>query len=231
MLVVGHRGAPLNGPENTILSFRKAVDMGADMLEMDVHVCASGELVVIHDRIVDRTTDGTGEVSKLDLSEIKELDGGSGESIPILDEVIAEFSGRVGFNIELKGKGTAEPLRDLLMKWIGKGSISPNDILISSFRPDEIFDIRSHAGEMKFGYIFEARPYMGMEFAHEVGAWSIHPRHDLIDEKLIEKARELSLKVITWTVNDEVDMKWLMKLGVDGIITDRPGFLADLVKS
>jgi glycerophosphoryl diester phosphodiesterase len=103
-------------------------------------------------------------------------------------------------------------------------------ILISSFKPEELFDIRSRSKKLKLGYLFETHPQMGMEFARDIGAWSIHPRLDLVDENLIARARDLGLKVIVWTVNDELDMRWMMKLGVDGIITDRPKLLTGLVK-
>ena len=81
---VGHRGAAGHEPENTLRSFRRAMELGADMVELDVHICGSGELVVIHDETVDRTTDGTGEVAKLTLDELKTLDAGRGERIPTL---------------------------------------------------------------------------------------------------------------------------------------------------
>lgn len=228
MLIIGHRGSPIGTPENTILSFEGAVEAGVDMIEMDVHLCASGELIVIHDDTVDRTTDGTGEVSKLELSEIRELDAGSGETVPTLDEVLTAFSGRVGFNIELKGRGTAGSLWQLLEDRMGKGSIPRDDIVISSFRPEELFDIRSRSDKLKLGFIFEAHPQMGLEFARDIGAWSIHPRHDIVDEVLIRRAREMGFKVIVWTINDEVEMKWMEELGVDGIITDRSGLLAEM---
>jgi glycerophosphoryl diester phosphodiesterase len=231
LLIIGHRGSPLEAPENTISSFEEAFGSGADMVELDVHLCSSGELIVIHDETVDRTTNGTGDVSDLELIEIRELDAGPGEKLPTLEEVLARFSDRIGFNIELKGAGTAEGLWKLLNDGIGERTIGLDDMLISSFKPEELFDFRSRSREMKLGYIFEAHPHMGIEFAHEIGAWSIHPKHILVDEKMIEKARELGLKVIVWTVNDEVDMKWMIELGVDGIITDKPGLLAGLVKS
>lgn len=106
---VGHRGAAGHEPENTLRSFRRAMELGADMVELDVHLCGSGELVVIHDETVDRTTDGTGEVAKMTLDEMRALDAGKGERIPTLQEVIDLATGRMDINIELKGLGTAGP--------------------------------------------------------------------------------------------------------------------------
>ena len=100
---VGHRGAAGHEPENTLRSFRKALDLGADMVELDVHLCGTGELVVIHDETVDRTTDGSGSVRDMPFHELRGLDAGKGERIPTLREVLDLLEGRAGVNIELKG--------------------------------------------------------------------------------------------------------------------------------
>jgi len=110
VLRIGHRGAAGHAPENTLASFRKAIELGLDMTELDVHVCASGELVVIHDENVDRTTNSKGWVSKLSLTELKRLDAGAGETVPTLAEVLDLLKDRIMLNIELKGLGTAEPV-------------------------------------------------------------------------------------------------------------------------
>jgi glycerophosphoryl diester phosphodiesterase len=111
--VIGHRGAAGHAPENTLRSFHKAVELGADMVELDVHLCATGEPVVIHDDTVDRTTDRSGRVRDLSLDELKALDAGDGERVPTLVEVIDEMSGRAALNVELKGLGST---RSFLMR-------------------------------------------------------------------------------------------------------------------
>ncbi len=116
VLRIGHRGAAGHAPENTLDSFRKAVELECDMTELDVHVCASGEVVVIHDETLDRTTDGKGQVSDHKLSELKQLDAGNGEEIPTLAEVLMLLKDKVMLNIELKGLGTAKPVYDLVIK-------------------------------------------------------------------------------------------------------------------
>ncbi len=110
VLRIGHRGAAGHEPENTLLSLNKAVELGCDMTEIDVHVCASGEVVVIHDEEVYRTTNGTGFVSQMSLDALKALDAGKGESIPTLEEVLSALKGRIQLNIELKGEGTPVPV-------------------------------------------------------------------------------------------------------------------------
>ena len=110
VLRIGHRGAAGHAPENTLLSLNKAMELGCDMTEIDVHICASGEVVVIHDDVVDRTTDGTGAVSELSLDELKSLDAGKGEKISTLNKVLSSLKGRISLNIEFKGEGTPEPV-------------------------------------------------------------------------------------------------------------------------
>ena len=117
-LLISHRGASHYEPENTLRSFRRALDMGAGVIEFDVRKSLDGRLVVIHDRTVDRTTDGKGAVSGKTLSELRSLDAGCGERIPTLEEVFENFAGRCGLVIELKEKGTEEetvPLSKLMV--------------------------------------------------------------------------------------------------------------------
>ena len=110
MIITGHRGAAKLEPENTRLSFQKAIDLGVDQIETDVHLTKDNHLVIIHDATVDRTTNGQGEIADLTLLEIRQLDAGKGERIPTLGEVIEWVRGKVILQIELKGPDTAEPV-------------------------------------------------------------------------------------------------------------------------
>ena len=112
LLKISHRGACGYEPENTLASFKKAIEINADMIELDVHVCKTGEVVVIHDEKVNRTTNGKGYVSQKNLESLKKLDAGKGKKIPTLIEVLDLVNKRVKVNIELKGKKTAERLRN-----------------------------------------------------------------------------------------------------------------------
>src|SRR6056297_2287931 len=105
VLKIGHRGAMGYEPENTLRSFKKAIELNVDMVELDVYVCSSGELVVIHDDKVDKTTNGKGYVSEKSFDELRKLDAGMGEKIPTLQEVLDLIDKRAKVNIELKGKG------------------------------------------------------------------------------------------------------------------------------
>ncbi|MGA1792690.1 MAG: glycerophosphodiester phosphodiesterase [Thermoplasmatota archaeon] len=225
MLKIGHRGASSHEPENTLRSFRRAVELGAEMIEFDVRLCGSGELVVIHDETVNRTTDGTGAVSDLGLRELRELDAGSGEKVPLLSEVLDEFRGKAGIDIELKGPDTAEPVSEMLAEQIGRGRWRAEDIIVSSFMPVEILQARELLKAIPLGFLFEDHPSMGVDFTSEIGIKYVLPRKDLIDSKMVEMAGSAGLGIIAWTVNDKAEVLKLAGLGVSGMISDRPELL------
>lgn len=214
VLRIGHRGASGQYPENTMLSFERALDLDVDMVELDVKLCRSGELVVIHDETVDRTTDGSGKILDLDLREIKELDAGSGEMIPTLVEVLELVRGRCGVNVELKALGTAEP--------VGKLVREMENVLVSSFHPGELYDLFSFDNSINLGFLIDKDPRGGEEFIRELGGYSIHPRYDQTYPEYVDLCHGIDLKVIVWTVNDEDDITKMVEMGVDGIISDYP---------
>src|SRR3990172_151413 len=121
ILRVGHRGAGGYAPENTLASFRKALELKVDMFELDVRLCRSGEVVVLHDETVDRTTDGSGAAGDLSFSQLKKLEAGRGEKIPTLEEVLELAAGKCGVNIELKGENTEQPVAGIIARSVAAG--------------------------------------------------------------------------------------------------------------
>ncbi len=222
-LIIGHRGASGTEPENTLRSFRKALEAGADGIELDVHLCASGELVVIHDYTVDRTTDGSGKVSDLPLDELRELDAGKGERIPLLTEVLDVIAGRVLVNIELKGDNTARSVSRVISSYLGRG-YEADDLLVSSFKPTELSDFISFGDDIRIGVLFEDHPEMYLDFAGGIGAYSVHPRKDLVSPSLVQRSVDMGCRVLTWSVNDRVEADRLRSMGVTGIFTDHPQY-------
>ncbi len=222
-LIIGHRGASGTEPENTLRSFRKAVDVGADGIELDVHTCATGELVVIHDDTVDRTTDGSGKVSELSLDQLRELDAGSGERIPLLTEVLDLIGRRILVNIELKGDSTAQGVSRIISSYLGRG-YETDDLLVSSFKPIELSDFISLEEDIRIGVLFEDHPEMYLDFAGKIGAYSVHPRKDLVDPSLVRRSVDMGCRVLTWSVNDREEVDSLISMGVDGIFTDYPQY-------
>ena len=218
VLRIGHRGAAGHAPENTLRSFEKAVLFGCDMTELDVHLCGSGELVVIHDETVDRTTDGSGPVSELSLNELKILNAGQGEEIPTLYEVLSLLRDMIKLNIELKGLGTAKPVYDLV-KGLGWGN---NDLTISSFNWDMLKEYRVLDSNARLGVLTFKNQGEALLFAEKIDAYSINPYHLLLNKKYVEDAHNKGFKVYPWTPNKELEINQAINKGVDGLISDYP---------
>ena len=137
-LVVGHRGARGHVAENTVASVKKALELGVDGIEIDVFVCASGELVVFHDKTLDKLTDAKGYIEATDLDSIRKITVLGREPIPTLEEVLETINAKAVLNIELKGTRTAKPTYALLKKYFDEGKLSPSDVFISSFDWNEL---------------------------------------------------------------------------------------------
>ena len=222
MLRIGHRGACGYEPENTLRSFHTALQLRVDMVELDVHVCRSGEIVVIHDSKVDRTTGGTGYVADKTLDELRTLDAGKGEKIPTLQEVLALVNRKVKVNIELKGAGTAKPVFQLLEKHVREFGWSYGDFLISSFNHDELKEFRRLSREFSIGVLTLDIPTGFVEFAEEIGAYSVNVWVESISRELVDDARRRGIRVFVWTVDDRDDIERMRSLGVDGIFSNYP---------
>ncbi len=222
MLKIGHRGAKAHSPENTLASFQKAVDMGVGGIELDVHACATGELVVIHDFTVDRTTNGSGEVHKMTLDELQTLVVEGGHAIPTLDEVMALCKNRCKVNIEMKGRHTALPLNACLERYIDKGGWRYEDIIVSSFQREELEEMSRLNPDVPLGILTQASMKEAWDWAEAFNAKAIHPHFSLLTESNVRKAQEAGYKIYTWTVNDPEDIARVKNYGVDGIISDYP---------
>ncbi len=225
VLVIGHRGAAGYEPENTMRSFFRAIALGCDMVELDVHVTRDGRTIIMHDDTVDRTTNGSGKISEMDLEAIKHLDAGIGEPVPLLEEVLCGLSGKCKLNIELKGGGTAPPVSEILENVFRENEWNRNDILVSSFSPIELKEFIDIGSGVPTAFLIDRDPWGSEEFASQIGAQAIHPDHLYLETDFVEECKRLGLKVNTWTVNDRNRMKVCISIGVDGIITDRPDVL------
>lgn len=221
-LNIGHRGAKGHEPENTLPSFQKALELNADGIELDVHVCKTGELIVIHDYTVDRTTNGSGAVSELSLSEIKSLRIDDEIEIPTLEEVIDLISKKGLINIELKGRHTAKPVSHLIEKYIFEKKYSYEDFIVSSFQREELEMLFTINPKIQLGVLSQASVKQALEWANAFSAKAIHPHFSLLTEENVQKAQEQGFKIYTWTVNETEDIRRIKNYNVDGIITDFP---------
>jgi len=213
MLKIGHRGAPAHASENTIKSFRKALELGCEAIELDVHMCASGELVVIHDETLERTTNGKGKVAGFSLQELKKLDAGEGEKIPTLDEVIDAAASKARILIEIKNEKAADAVRQLIEKY---GDYK--NLVAISFNLSALESIKTSNSLIKLGFTFEEK----VQLPDLSGYYSINPSVDVIDREIVENAHKSGLKVFCWTVNNKEQLKIALDTGADGIMTDDP---------
>ncbi|MFB4162352.1 glycerophosphodiester phosphodiesterase [Alteribacillus sp. JSM 102045] len=238
ILNISHRGASGYAPENTMAAFEKAVDMKSEMFELDVQMSKDGELVVIHDTTVDRTTDGTGEVKDLTYDEIAELDAGSffseefeGEKIPTLGEVLDQFKGRSGILIELKSHskypGIEQKVADELTS---RNMDKPNNnkIIVQSFDHESMETFHSILPSVPVGVLLNYSPD-GISEA-ELSDFAqyadyVNPNKDMIDADLLERIHDFEMETHPWTVRDQESADYLLNLGVDGIITDYPDYV------
>lgn len=217
MLCIGHRGARGHAPENTIASIRKAIELGADWIEIDVYF-VDGELVVFHDDRLERTTNGQGLIMDQSLAYLRSLDAGEGETIPTLAEVFDIAASKVGINVELKGPGTAEPV----VQFLQKRGADLSRVLLSSFRQDELRRVQSLDPGIQLGALFVNLTADAIAQAQALNAWSINPAKEAVTEAFVAAAHAAGLRVLVFTVNEVVEMERLRGLGVDGIFTDYP---------
>ena len=214
VLCIGHRGAKGHFPENTLPSFQHAMDLGCNWLELDVYF-VGGELLVIHDKRVDRTTDGHGLVEELKLEYLRSLDAGNGAQIPTLTEVLDLVDGRCGINVELKGTNTARPVCDLLSNYDWPSEM----FLLSSFNHKEL---AKSDPKYRRGALFDSHVPDQWQQAKQLKAWSVNLYFDHVDRKLVDEAHLLGYKVLVYTVNEVEDIKRMADCGVDGIFSDYP---------
>lgn len=225
MIIIGHRGASGYEPENTLSSFKKAIEMGVDMIECDVHQCASGEIVVIHDATVNRTTNGEGFIHEKTLKEIKQLKTTGNEQIPTLQETLDCINRKVTINIELKGKNTALAVATIIKKYIKEKNWKYDDFLISSFNHHELKYIKELIPEIKIAPLLCSLPIDYAKCASALNAYSIHLSNEAIDEHLINDAHQRDLKVYVYIINNTVDLEKIKNLNIDGFFTDFPNII------
>ena len=212
-LIIGHRGAAGLAPENTMKAFRAAFSCGVDAVELDVHAVDS-RLAVIHDPTVDRTTDGRGRVSDYSVADLRNLDAGDGEAVPLLEEVLQALPAEVGINIELKGPGTA-PLVAAL-------PLDGANTLVSSRDLGRLRAFRRAVPDAMCAPVFRM-PYQDMVgAARAVDAWSVNIRNDIATPRRIGRLIDAGYRVLVFTVNDRERARELRQQGVSGVFSDFP---------
>lgn len=219
--VIGHRGARGHAPENTLLALDTGIRLGAHWLEFDVQL-ADGELWLMHDLTVDRTTNGKGLLADLDAEQIRKLDAGGGQNVPTLRDALDLVENRVPVNIELKSwNGCAQAVAAVLRDYIAEGW--PADrFMVSSFHHPELWEFRALLPDIPSGALICGVPLDWAGFASELGVGTLSVSNEFVDEKLIRDAHARGLQLLVYTVNETDEMRRLLSLGVDGIFTDYP---------
>ncbi len=220
--IIGHRGAKGHLPENTLASFQKAMELKCDGIELDVHLSADGEIIVIHDETVDRTTDGNGLVSKLSLSEIKALRIEGKHQIPTLSEVFELVNKKCFINIELKSETSTEPVIKLIEKYVSNKEWNHNHFLVSAFDWNNLQKIHRINPKIKLGVLTETDLHLAIAFAETIKAESIHPHFHVLTLENTLQMQKKGFKVYPWTVNESADIQKIKSFKPNGIITDFP---------
>ncbi|WP_370224211.1 glycerophosphodiester phosphodiesterase [Cytobacillus sp.] len=234
---IAHRGATGYAPENTVAGFDLAVNMKADYIEIDVQRSKDGELVVIHDTTVDRTTDGTGKVGDLTFDYLKSLDAGSwkgeqfaGEPIPTFEEILDRYHGKVGILIELKAPelypGIEEQVADALKE---RNLDKPQNekIIIQSFNFDSMKTMDQLLPKVPIGVLTSNRADTTAEALQEFSAYAdwFNPSYGIVTEELVNQVHSLGMQIGSWTVRSQETADFLFEMEVDAIITDYPDYV------
>jgi glycerophosphoryl diester phosphodiesterase len=229
-LVIAHRGASAYQPENTLPAYELAVEQRADMIEIDLHTTRDGAIAIRHDGELEHWG-REGEIADLTLEELRELDAGQGQRIPTLDEVLDGFASRIPFNLELKISNTG-PYRGMeriaVERTERRGVLG--ETLFSSFYDDVLRELRDVGAGVRIAVLVSARkPERIFERAETVAAEAVNPFFTLVDSELVRRAHGEGLAVYPYTVDEIDSMERLLDLGVDGLFTNRPDRLRELL--
>jgi glycerophosphoryl diester phosphodiesterase len=236
--VIAHRGFSGAAPENTIAAVKAAIELGADMAEIDVTLTADGHIVVIHDETLDRTTNGSGEVFRYSLAELQQLDAGSwfdpsfaGERIPTLDEVLSEVDDRILLNVEIKSEAVERGVVSKVASEIREHRMV-DQVVVSSFSPTALQELHSSAPEIRTAVLYNTKFHKGqdaVEIVNDLEASVFNIKRQRLTRKMLRRCRENEIPVGIYTVNKPRRMRRLVKKGIDAIFTDHPDRLIDVL--
>ncbi len=239
ILNLGHRGAPERAPENTIPAFLKAMEAGADGVELDVRLSRDGAVVVMHNCTVDKTTDGRGRVSERTLAELKTLDSGSwfspdftGTRIPTLEEVLEILPKDAYINIETKSRAVTGALLEQKVAALIECHRLYDRAIVSSFNPFSLIRIKRMNRRIPVGMLYlPVVPVLPrFNLINLIKPEALHPYYKKVSAAYMTQARARGYRVNVWTVNTSADMEKMLDLRVDGIITNRPEILHRLLR-
>ncbi len=231
-LAIAHRGASAYEPENTLRAFQRAIELGAEMSELDVHLSKDGHIIVMHNAAVDSTTNGRGAIKEMTLAELKRLDAGKGEQVPTLQQVVDLVRGKSGLYIELKGEGTPRVVTNLLCE---NNFTSRDQVIVGSFLPSLVKEMKDLAPKIAtsllVGPVFPPNQLVAMtrtvqaDYVHL--CWEKrHPQpHTLLKPNLLNTLHGAGLGVVLWHEERPSELSILRILDVDAICSNAPDLL------
>jgi len=232
-LVGAHRGASARAPENTLAAFRAALEDGAELIELDVHLTRDGRLAVIHDPTTGRTTGVDGVVADLTMDELRRLDAGrltgaawAGEGIPELGDVLGLARSRVIVNVEVKGGVEAVPA---LQRRVREHDMV-DGVVVSSFDRATVRAAADLRSGIRVGLLCDEAPPDPVAATQAAGASLLHLEYSLVTAEVVATLRAAGLGVVAWTVNEPDEMRRLARLGVDAILSDDPRLLRETLR-
>jgi len=214
--VTGHRGAPVYAPENTLKSFQKAFECKATAIEFDVRMTTDGVPVIIHDETLERIAGIKNFVAETTFEDLRKISI-DGEKIPTLEEVLAFAKNRLAVDVEVKVAGVEEKVVALIRKFD-----LVNKALITSFIPEVLSRIKEVEPRLRVGVLFSEWDDEYLDIASNLDAYALLPNYNSVDEEIVKKVKDRGYRLIVWTVNDLEDIRRMLSLDVDGIITDDP---------
>jgi glycerophosphoryl diester phosphodiesterase len=213
---IGHRGAKGYAEENTLVSFQKAIDLGVDGIELDVHLSADGKVMVIHDDSIDRTTSDKGFVKDISKAALEKL------GIPSLETVFDLVDKKCFINVELKTYETADKVAELIAHYVSEKGWNYEHFIVSSFDWNAIQQVNFLNDKIPIGVLTNTDLDLAIAFAKFLKAYSIHPYYHMLKADNVAKMQTKNFKVYPWTINEPEDIIFVQSLQVDGIITDFP---------
>ena len=222
ILKISHRGASAYEPENTLRAIKRALEYAVDMVEVDARETRDGQIVVIHDETLQRTTNGRGYVHQTSFSQLRRLDAGKGERVPTLQEVIDLVKCRVGLVVELKDPRTADKVAEILAK-----NNFVDQTIVTSFIHSAVKTVKEVNPQIKTGVIFRSAPIKPSQLALDANANALFPYHKYVTTRMIDDAHSNYLTVNVWTVDTREEIEHYAEIGVDGVVTNRPDLLKD----
>lgn len=224
--IIGHRGAKAYEPENTLRSVRRALEMGVDAVEIDVHLSADGVLTVIHDATVDRTTNGNGAVAKMTFTQLRELDAGQGERIPSLWEVVELIRGRARLFIEVKESAAVGPLAEFMRQ----EELFDAAQVISFWHP-AMQELRRREPRITTGVLLVGCPVDAPAVARAAGAQTLMLNFAYVTPELVQAAHAANLRVNVWNIDRVEELLPFLDMGVDGVGSNKPDILVDYLRT